>query len=88
MEGFSLLPKELCFFMNGLEKYLPNVGSGSAKTHNLYLRDHDVWGQELFDRSERIRRKMSLKIKLLEPSLIEEKKEITEYFLTCIAKLK
>lgn len=49
MEGFSLLPKDLYFFMNGQEKYLPNVGAGSAKTHNLYLRTLNVWGQESFD---------------------------------------
>ena len=49
MEGFSLLPKDLYFFMNGLEKYLPNAASDSAKTHNLYLRILNSWGQEIFD---------------------------------------
>lgn len=37
--------------MNGLQKYLPNVGSGSAKTHNLYLRTLNVWGQDSFDKA-------------------------------------
>lgn len=70
---FSLLPKDLYFFMNGLEKYLANIDSGSAKTHHLYLRIHNVWGQEFFDKcTKRIARKMAVKIKLLELSFVSK----------------
>lgn len=84
MEGFfPLLPKdpEVFFFMNGREKYLPNEGSGSAKTRNLYLRIHNVRSQEFFDNVTKrtARKKMEAKIKWFSG-------EFTESFLTCVTR--
>lgn len=83
MEGFSLLPKDLYFFMNGLEKYLPNVGSGSAKTRNLYLGIHNVWGQEFFDNAPKgLAEKCKLKSNYSNQILFKKKtRHVTPLFI-------
>ena len=51
MEGFFAVAKRPVFSPEW-EKYLPNAGSASAKTHNLWPGLHDVRRQQSFDRKK------------------------------------